>query len=57
MTEWKRLECPSCQEFILLYVWGKFQLVCHKCGHAIQVKTRLKKDMEEEDYGTGSEIS
>lgn len=56
MTEWKKLNCPSCQEFILLYVWGKIQMICPHCGHAIQLRTRLKKYVEEEDYEARSGI-
>ena len=49
MTEWKKLLCPSCQKVLGVYVWGKFQLPCPKCGHAVQVRTRLLKNMEEDE--------
>lgn len=49
MTEWKKLVCPSCQEIIGAYVWGKFQLTCPKCGMAVQIRTRLLKNVKEED--------
>jgi len=50
MTDWKKLICPSCQEFVgVVYVWGKFQLQCPHCGYAIQVRTRLKINEEVRD--------
>lgn len=56
MTDWKRLTCPSCQEFTgIVYVWGKFQLQCPKCGHAIQVRTRLKPNFEEDEDVRGED--
>jgi ribosomal protein S27E len=49
MSEWKKIICPSCEEVVGVYVWGKFKIVCPKCGHPIQIRTRLKKHMEETD--------
>lgn len=49
MTEWKKLVCPSCQEVIGTYVWGKFQVICYKCKQAVLVRTRLLKNMKEEE--------
>ena len=57
MTAWKKLICPSCQTVMGVYVWGKFQLACPNCGHAVQVRTPLKKYSEEPWLVTKSETS
>jgi len=49
MTEWKKLVCPSCQEVIATFVWGKFKLNCPFCGQMVVVRTRLMKNMEEDE--------